>query len=536
MQRAILAGLVVKANQVVSSDQLRDHLWEHNPPASARTLVPGYIWRLRRTLDSLDSGMTIVTRPPGYSLIAPQGASDIEVYWSIIAKAHADVAAGHHLRALAGFTRGLALWRGAPFADVRASPMIAAEAAGLEESWLAVQEARLGAELALGRHATILPDIKRLVGQHPLREQLHAHLLVALYRCGQQAMALLAYQTLRTLLIEELGVEPSHALRKLQQRILHGDPSLLHSPVRERVTVSSAATPVDTAPGDPLPEQPRVLVGRGREAGLLAEALRIHRIAVVHGLVGSGKTTLAAHVARWVAEDYPDGVSFVDVRQRQDMGEWHGFVARRQLLVLDGVTRAEEVRALTPVPDGCALLVTSRSALSALEGAVRVRIGALSSEMAMHMLRAHLGAARVDAERDACESLVRRCDGLPLALRITADRLGATPDLSIMSIVRQLADPATRLDFLTCDGESILDRLAAAAAPVPAPALRALRLIGEVDLPLFSVETLAQLLGTETEPAEELGTQLLDAGLATPSPEGAYSVPELVRIFARGGA
>ncbi len=227
-QRALLAALIIRANHIVPADQLYDELWEGEPPNSANTLLAGYVWRLRRLLGDRD-GEAIVTRSPGYQLQVSPGTLDVHEYEARVAVAHANLRNGNAEAAVVGFTDAFALWRGVPLADVHRSPLVRAEVARWEESWIAAAEARIGARLQLGRHASVLPDLKHMVSQHPLRERLHGYLMLALYRDGQQAMALAAYRDLRRLLIDELGVEPSTALRGLQQRILRNDPSLLGS-------------------------------------------------------------------------------------------------------------------------------------------------------------------------------------------------------------------------------------------------------------------------------------------------------------------
>jgi|SRR5215207_3957624 len=227
-QRALLAALIIRANRVVPVDQLFGELWEQEPPVSANTLLAGYVWRLRRMLG--DKGaQVILTRAPGYQLQAPPGTLDIDQYEARVAAAHTDLKAGHAEAAVAGLTDALELWRGAPLADVQRTPLVRAEVARLEESWIGAVELQIGAKLELGRHASVLPDLKHMVSQHPLRERLHAYLMLALYRDGQQAVALAAYRDLRRHLVDEIGVEPSTALRDLQQRMLRNDPSLLRA-------------------------------------------------------------------------------------------------------------------------------------------------------------------------------------------------------------------------------------------------------------------------------------------------------------------
>ncbi|MFD1324524.1 AfsR/SARP family transcriptional regulator [Micromonospora sonneratiae] len=537
-QRALLAALILKANRVVPTEQLFEELWEETPPASANTLLAGYVWRLRRMLGDRD-GETIVTRAPGYQLQAPPGSLDIDQYETKVAAAHADLAAGQAEAAVAGFTDALALWRGTPLADVRPTPLVLAEMTRLEESRIAALEARIGAELELGRHGSVLPELKLLVSQHPLRERLHAHLMLALYRDGQQALALVAYRDLRQFLVNELGIEPSTALRELQQRILRKDPALLGTHARSTISAQRAAPPPWSGPQRPwLPPEPLILASRSHEASQLIEAVRTGHLGVVHGLVGVGKTALAIHVARQIADDYPDGPVFIDASNgiggETIAADWRALLTgRRILVVLDDVGNAAPIRALGRIPTGCAVIVTCRSGLTTLDNAARVHVGTLTSDAARHMLRAHLGTARVDAEREAVEVLTHRCDGLPAALRIAAARLAANPTWTIASFVDRLADPGSRLDVLVCDDLSMRDRLAAGARLLPNSSLRALRLISDADLPVVTVEVLATLLNTPAARAEAIAERLVGTGLAEMLSTGQCRIPGLVRAFAR---
>src|SRR5215211_1345229 len=206
-QRALLAVLLINANRTVPTDQLLAELWGEQPPASAAGLLAGYVWRLRRCLGDRD-GRTLVTRAPGYQLMVPRGATDVHEYEDLIAVGRRSLAAGDLAGAVARLTAALDLWRGGPFADVALVPSVLAESARLEEARLAVVEARIETEIGLGRHESLLPELKLMISQFPLRERLHAHLMVALYRTGQQAEALGAYRDLRQLLVDELGIEP----------------------------------------------------------------------------------------------------------------------------------------------------------------------------------------------------------------------------------------------------------------------------------------------------------------------------------------
>jgi DNA-binding SARP family transcriptional activator len=561
-QRALLAILLLKADQVVSLEQLVAELWDDHPPASASGLVAGYAWRLRRALDDGDS-QVLTTRSPGYRLVAAPETIDTGECERLIRQAHTDLTAGLLESAVEGFEAALALWRGVPLADVRPTPLVMAEVARLEETWIATVEARIGAELELGRHSLLLPELKVLVSQHPLREGLHAHLMTALYRDGQQAVALGAYRDLRRLLVDELGIDPSESLRELEQRILRNDPSLrLHRPgARPAARITTSGLSAARFPADPV-----TLHGRDAELARLVDGVRAGRMGVVQGLAGAGKTVLAVRAAHELAADYPDGLVFIPMgggspdgpaeaawalravaetigpspASSHPAGGWSALLTgRRVLVVLDDVATAAQVRVLGPVPAGSALIVTSRSGLTALDGAARVPVGSLDTEDALDMLRDHLGAERVDAEPEAARTLVQRCDALPLALRIATARLATRQNWSLSAFAARLADPAGCLDTLVCESMAMRDSLACAVRVLArygdsdGLALQALCLLSQLDRGTVSVPALAALVGPSPAAAEVAAERMVDAGLAEALPDGRYRIPELVRAYVR---
>ncbi len=217
-QRALLALLLLRANEVVAADALIDRLWGERPPATAAKVLQVQVWRLRKALGN----DALLTRAPGYVLRVDGDELDLARFERLVLEARevAPVAAAAKLR------EALALWRGTPLADVADEDFAAAEVARLEELRIVALEERIGADLALGRHGELVPDLEALVAAHPYRERLHAQLMVALYRSGRQADALERFQVLRRLLAEELGLEPNEDLKQLQKSILDHDPSL----------------------------------------------------------------------------------------------------------------------------------------------------------------------------------------------------------------------------------------------------------------------------------------------------------------------
>jgi len=230
-QRALLALLLLHANEVVPRDRLIDELWGERAPETAATALQGYVSGLRKTLGP----ERIATRAPGYLLQVEPDALDLGRFERFMREGRAALAAGDARQASEKFSAALALWRGTPLADVDSTPFAHAESLRLEELRLSALEEKFEAELALGHHAEIVAELEAFVAQHPLREKLRAQLMLALYRCGRQADALEAFQDVRRLLVGELGLEPSAALRNLEQAILNQDLALEPPPTRAAV-------------------------------------------------------------------------------------------------------------------------------------------------------------------------------------------------------------------------------------------------------------------------------------------------------------
>lgn len=209
-QRALLAVLLTRANQVVSTERLIDELWGERPPKEARNTVQFYVSQLRKVLGA----DRIETRAPGYAIRIERDELDLHRFERLVAEGGP------------ALTEALSLWRGPALADFAYEPFAQAEIARLEELRLAALEQRLEADLALGRHGELVGELEALVAEHPLRERLRGQLMLALYRSGRQAEALDVYRETRRVLVDELGIEPSPTLQELERSILRHDPGL----------------------------------------------------------------------------------------------------------------------------------------------------------------------------------------------------------------------------------------------------------------------------------------------------------------------
>jgi DNA-binding SARP family transcriptional activator/streptogramin lyase len=226
-QRALLVLLLLRAGEVVSTDRLIDALWGERPPPSALNSVHIYVSQLRKALGN----GRLQTHGRGYVLALEPEQLDLGRFERLLGDGRELLAAGEPDRAANALRAALGLWRGSPLSDVAFEPFAQGEIARLEELRLAALEERIEADLVLGRHAEVVPELEGLVREHPLRERLRAQLMLALYRSGRQSEALDAYQQARRLLSAELGLEPGRTLRELEAAILRQD-AQLHAPGR----------------------------------------------------------------------------------------------------------------------------------------------------------------------------------------------------------------------------------------------------------------------------------------------------------------
>jgi DNA-binding SARP family transcriptional activator/ABC-type branched-subunit amino acid transport system substrate-binding protein/DNA-binding beta-propeller fold protein YncE len=232
-QRALLALLLLHRDEAISTDRIADELWGERPPPTAAKIVQNHVLQLRRALeDGSAAGADLVTRGRGYMLRVERGKLDLDTFQHLVEAGERALGAGEAAQAAEVLREALALWRGPPLADFAYEPFAQAAIARLEELRLAALERRIEADLALGRHADVVGELKELVSAHPLREGFRAQLMLALYRSGRQAEALEVYREARRSLVEELGIDPSPALQELEQAILRQElpPAPKHPP------------------------------------------------------------------------------------------------------------------------------------------------------------------------------------------------------------------------------------------------------------------------------------------------------------------
>jgi YVTN family beta-propeller protein len=300
-QRAVLALLLLEANRVVSMDRLAEDIWGGHPPEGWATTLQIYVVHLRQALEpgrpKGAAASVLVTKGRGYLLQLDPGQLDAARFQDGFTAGRAALEAGRHAEAAETLRQALELWRGPVLADLADYAFTRPEAARLEELQLAALEARIGADLALGRHDALTAELEQLAGEHPLRERLHGQLMLALYRCGRQAEALAAYRRIHGLLTDEIGIDPGEPLRRLHERILAQDPTLDWRPARQAPADGHSADD-GTPAASPAPGPPRrPAAGRRELAWAQRRARRL--LAIGLALVVAATVVIVAVARPW---------------------------------------------------------------------------------------------------------------------------------------------------------------------------------------------------------------------------------------------
>ena len=478
-ERALLALLVLSPGRPIPAATLVDRLWsEHDLPADPVNALQTRVSKLRRALSAADVHI-IVRDGVGYRADVARDSVDVHRFVDGVRAARAAFGADDPVLALARYDEALALWRGEPLADFATQPWASVEAARLTQLRLAALTERSELALQLGQHVEVVAELEPFVAEDPTHEQLVGLLMTALYRSGRQADALQRYQRTRSVLVDELGLEPSAALRSLHQRVLQHDAELAGPPAEQPNTVrhgrsGQARRGADGStfrrPGAAVPAAVEDLVGRESELDVVDRLLSAGRLVSLIGPGGSGKTTVAFAAARAVQAAYPDGAWVAHLAAVRDADEVPlavadalgvpldgsapggdpsdrvvAYLSRRQaLLVLDNCEHVLDAsaRLAHDILAGCPavrVLVTSREAL-AIPGEVQVAIAPLPvppprtphDEVlgfpAARLFAQRSAAAGVQlggshAELEAVAQICRQLDGIPLALELAAARL-----------------------------------------------------------------------------------------------------------------
>jgi predicted ATPase/DNA-binding SARP family transcriptional activator len=464
-QRALLALLLLHTDAVVPRDRLIDALWGERAPDTAANALQVAVHAIRKLLGA----DRIVTSGDGYLLRVEEDELDLRRFGGLVdrARGEAPEVRAETLRAALG------LWRGSPLSDLGDAPFATTERVRLEELHLAALEERIAADLELGRHAELVPELEALVAAHPYRERLRREHMLALYRSARQAEALEAYRSARRTFADELGIEPGPELQELERAILRQDPALALPSERAKSNIPAPLTP---------------LIGRGLELAALTAVVRsgAARLLTLTGPGGTGKTRLALEAAWDLVPDFADGVFFVDlapiadpelvatqIRGALGLDEQPGRVVetlkdalrpQHALLVLDnfeGVIDAGPLvtELLAAAPDLKAL-VTSRVVLHvsgeheypvpplALPDLEQTEVEGLTRNESVELFAARARAVspafRLSPENArVVAAICVALDGLPLAIELAAAR---TRQLAPEAMFGQIEN---RLDLLT---------------------------------------------------------------------------------------
>jgi DNA-binding SARP family transcriptional activator len=578
MPRAILAVLLLDANRTVPTERLISALWGDNPPQSAGASLYNHVARLRRSLGA--AGVSrIRSVSAGYLVHVDDEELDLQVFTDLYRRGRDRIAVADWAGAAETLSTALALWKAAPLEGMPATLFFRAEARRLGELRLEAVRSRIEADLNLGHHERLIPELMALSVEHPLSEVFHGHLMLALYRSGRPSDALRVYRDIRGRLNGDLGVDPGPELADLHTRILQHDASLTRRPAdaRGRLPRTDATFRI------PVPRQlPNDLIdftGRDdtvrRLRSLLepAEVPSAVVLSAVTGGAGVGKTTLALHVAHLVAAAFPDGQLYAELGDtgpivRRPTDVLAGFLrelgvpdheqpsdqearaarfrtllnGRRMLVVLDDARDADQIRPLLPGSGGCAVLITSRSRLPSLAGADHLDLDVLDEYDAHRMFTRIVGEERVGASHTATAAVLRYCAGLPLALRIAATRLTNRRSWTVATLAGRLSDQDARLDDITGALRASFDvsyaRLDRLADGADVDLRRLFRRLALIPGPDFGVAEASAVLGGPWSDAavRRALERLVDVHLVGADDAGRYRFHSLTRMYAQARA
>ncbi|MEV6134273.1 BTAD domain-containing putative transcriptional regulator [Streptomyces violaceusniger] len=588
-QRAVLAALLLRRGRPVTVAELVDAVWGDRSPPAAVSVLRTYVSRLRKVLGSgaraEGSVQVVVSVTDGYLVRVPEGSLDLGVFEQRVAEGRKRRAAGELSAAAELLRAGLEEWEGAPLAGLP-GPLAEVERSRLAEERLTALESCLEIDVELGRLSEAVPQLIALTGEHPLREQLCWLLMLALYRSGRQAEALAAYRRTRDTLVAELGVEPGASLRDLRDRVLAADASL--KPERSGPEQQlSPREPGTAGPGTgghaaaghvafpaQLPADLPTFTGRQAELEqvrtLAPDTGTPSSVTVISGMAGIGKTTLAVHWAHRIAERYPDGQLYVNLRGFDPTGAvissaeairmfldalgvapqaipasldaqaalYRSLLAdRRMLVLLDNARDTEQVRPLLPGSTGCLAIVTSRGQLTGLvthEGAQPLTLSPLPPPEAHSFLAGRVGAARLTAEPQAANEIIEYCGRLPLALAVVAARAATNPGFALGTIAEELRESQGNLDALT-GGDPTSDVRTVFSwsyEALSAPAARLFHLLGLHSGPDISAHAAAALAGLPLHETRGLLAEITRLNLLNEHAPGRYALHDLLRVYA----
>jgi DNA-binding SARP family transcriptional activator/tetratricopeptide (TPR) repeat protein len=571
-QRKVLALLLVAGGQPVSMPQLIDLLWDHTPPVSAANSVHRSIGLLRRQfepdLPTRQRGHWLVRQQGNYRLNVDADTLDLLRFRELGTSANTELAAGRSEQAVLEFLAALDLWHGACVSGMELAARAQPTFTRIDRERLLLAQDAAAAAREAGRPRDVLPVLRELATLNPTDEALHAELMLCLAAAGRQAEALAGYATVTRALSAEIGVQPGQALRRAHDQVLRQQTGAAVTESSTQVATERVVRPAQ------LPPDLRVFAGRTEELARLTASIPLDGrgvpITAISGMAGVGKTTLAVHWAHDLAERYPDGQLYVNLRGFDSSGRalpadkaLTGFLhvlgvplnripadtaeqaalyrsllaGRRVLVLLDNACDVAQVRPLLPATPGAMVIVTSRRALlglAASHGARLVELEPFSPAESRETLALRIDADRLAAEPGAVAEVLDACGGLPLAIAVVAARAVVNQWLSIAEIAAELRDERTRLDALDGSDASVDVRTVFSwSYQMLGPDAAALfRLLSVPPGPDTSARAMAALAGRPQAQLRQHLAELIQLALLTEPAPGRYIAHDLLRSYA----
>jgi DNA-binding SARP family transcriptional activator len=572
-QRQILGLLLTRVGRDVPVHQFIEMLWGHSAPASAVNSVHRFISALRRTLEpdlaARSGGRWLLRRDSAYRLVAPLRAIDLMEFRRLADEARQAEQFGFRDVAIARYAEALSQSHGRSADDGSNEIRRYSAFVSIDEEYASVARDAARAAVAFDQIGTLLPAVRRAAEMNPLDEALQARLMLLLAADGRQADAFALFQSVRDDLARDLGVDPGPELRAAYDEVLHP---------RQKVSVTGPTRATQVIPAQ-LPRDLPLFTGRRAELDRadallkLAEQDGVMPIVAIDGMPGAGKSTFALHWAHEVANRFPDGQIYLDLRGQDPQAPpmsagdaldsllstlgvngaavppgqgakaalMRSYIAGRKILVLlDNAESADQIRTLLPGDSDCLVLITSRlrlTALSASHGAELFTLDLPDSDECRTLLTRRLSATTGDQglvpDRNALDSIVTSCGRLPLALTAVAADVAVYPAPNLNEVAADLRRRGSGPEAFGTDGAAMLrDAFTSAYRMLEPAAARLFRLLSEHPGPDISAAAAAALAGLSPQKVRPLLVELTRSHLLVASPSGRLTPHILLQAYA----